>query len=139
MDEFKRQLKSDAGKIEADVSPDLRKRIEASLRAAEPVAAAESPARPRFSMWWISGLTGIACALLVLLFLDRAEPLPGPLPASASVVSTVPEPLPGDQVVFPLRAEAAEFTEPLEDELEKLQSDLEKARQAVEADLRGGI
>lgn len=139
MDEFKRQLKSDAGKIEADVSPELRKRIEASLRAAGPVVAREAPPRHRFSMWWISGFTGIACALLVLLFLNRAEPLPEVVPGSTPVASTVPEPLPGDQVVFPLRAEAAEFTEPLEEELLRLQSDLEKARQAVEEDLRGGF
>ena len=139
MDDLERQLKADAAAIPAEVSPELQKRIAASLQAADTAETSANPARARISSWWISGLTGVACALLLLVLFNRTEPLPAIEPDTVPVASTVPDSPPADQVEFPLRAEAAEFAEPLEDELEKLQSDLEKAREAVEAELRRGF
>ncbi|MDH4108162.1 MAG: anti-sigma factor [Gammaproteobacteria bacterium] len=136
MDKLEHELKQDAARIRADVTPELRARIEASLRAARLDRRESRDVRPGSYFWWFSGLTGVAATLLVVALLNRAgDPdtvAPDAPPANVVVVR-------GDTVdvrLVPLDVRNADFTEPLEDELEKLKSDLEKARDEVERDIR---
>ena len=134
MDKLERQLKEDAGLIKADLSPELQERIRVSLISTHPLD--QTPRKtemPGTTLWWASSLTGLAAAALLIVFInwnstvDPVEVVPDPAPDGASW------PIPTG---FPLNAETAEWTAPLEEELKNLQSDLEKARENVERDLR---
>lgn len=133
MDKLEQRLRDDAEHIRAEVSPEMQARIEAALRAAEPVRPVPTTRQPVATLWWASSLTGLAAAVLLIVLLnwnapetERVEPL-----ADTTVPGLVAE-MP---YRFPLHAETAELTEPLEAELEHLQQDLEKARRNVERDL----
>ena len=131
-DEFERRLLADANDIRADVSPQLRARINASIRSAAEQRTVPVAPGTRESFWWASSLTGIAAALLVIVLINwNREPVPEP----ASVTTVTPEisERPGS---IPLKVKTADLTGPLEEELQHLQSDLEKARETVEGDLR---
>lgn len=136
MDKLERRLKEDAAQIRADVSAELSARIDASLQAADRVRPDARIARRGFSMWWISSLTGVAAALLVITLLNRSDTATPDVPADPQISGVVPEYERQMQSEFPLRAETAVLTEPLEEELEKLKSDLEKAREDLAEDLR---
>ena len=132
MDKLAKQLKTDAGRIDVQVSDELEHRINASLQAVtqqkpEPVRA---PQRSTL-FWWASSLSGIAAALAVIAFIN-AQPTPaGPEPA---FVDTSPVP----EVVTPTidwKTESAMLTRPLQKELEDLQSDIKKAEEKVKRDI----
>ncbi|NOX67690.1 MAG: hypothetical protein GXP15_00750 [Gammaproteobacteria bacterium] len=136
MDELTKRLKQDAAGIQADVSPELAMRVAASIRASERETGDEEVRALRRSFWWASSLTGLAAAAIVLALLNRnavKEPLEVSEQPLASVVPESVWPLSRD---FTLKVENADFAEPLEDELEKLKGDLEKARNNVRRDLR---
>jgi len=129
MDKLAKQLREDAGKIECEVSAQLDNRIRASLEGVQP----EVSARPRresksFSFWWASSLTGVAAAIVVIVVINLRAPTPGP---------AVTEPQPQAFVVPTIEwhAETAVLTMPLEQEIEDLQADLEKAEDAVRQDI----
>ena len=132
MDKLEQRLREDAALIRAEVSAEFDKRLAASLEA----AAAERPAprqrrRARGSFWWASSLTGLAAAagLIALLNLWPAAT------DESGVRPTVAGPV-GDPPIMPLlRVETAVLTAPLEQELDDLEADLEKARKAVREDL----
>jgi hypothetical protein len=132
MDNFEKRLKRDADAIEAEMSPELRARIEASLHGIEPIRpAGRKPPSPGF--WWASSLTGLAAALTVIVVLNWNRPGPAP----AEQVADTPEPavtVPS-ATTPPLDIRTADFTSPLEEELIRLQSDIEKARESVREDL----
>ena len=132
MDRLERRLKEDAERIPADVGPQLRERIRASLEAIPPVESMPRRTdRPGFSLWLTSSLAGLAGALLVIAIVnwDRgAEP--------GAETASEPQTMWPIQGGASLTTETAEWTAPLEDELEKLKSDLEKAKENVERDLR---
>lgn len=139
MDKFDRQLKDDAEAIEAAVSPELRARIDASLHAAKASQPVTPVPRPATSLWWMSSLTGLVTALLIIAFFnlnrnDEPDPVQNPvaMPSQQSPERLFPE-------TFPLKTRPAVLTSPLEAELESLQSDLEKARESVERDLRKAL
>lgn len=141
MDELERRLKQDAADIPADVSAELAMRIDASLRAAERIKPRAGAGRRGFSIWWMSSLTGVAGALLVIAVLNRNDTSARNDTAAvdapaAPIASAVPDYRSRTQSEFPLRAETAVLTEPLEEELEKLRSDLETARDKLEEDFR---
>jgi len=136
MDKFEKRLKQDAAAIEAPVSAQLRARIDASLHGIEPLRpASKAPAATSPGLWWASSLTGLAAAVMVIVLINwnRTEPKMAPLPAVAeATVPADPEPL----LVAPLLdIRTADFASPLEEELVKLQSDIEKARESVRKDL----
>ena len=136
MDEFEKRLKRDAAQIRADVPDELRERIDASLRGIEPIRTA--PGRSTgttASLWWASSLTGLlfAASVIVLINWNRSEPETAPPPVTAG--TTVPEDPATDPDVTMLDIRTADFTSPLEEELDKLQSDLEKARETVRREL----
>lgn len=139
MDEFEKRLQADAAGIEADVSPELQARIDASIHATERERSATADHGHRRSSWWASSLTGVAAALLIILLLNR-NTADGPIePPGESVVRVVPEYVLPLNSEFLLKAENAVFTEPLEDELERLKSDLEKAKTNVSRELGAAL
>ena len=137
MDEFERQLKLDAENIEAKLSPELTARIDASVHAAREIRPVAPAPRTTTSLWWMSSLTGLVAALLIIAFLNLTRDDVDSGLTENPVVSSTPEYT--EQLFggsFPLDARPAVLTSPLEVELENLQSDLEKAREGVERDIK---
>ncbi len=127
MDKLAQQLRTDAGRIEVQVSEELDARIVASLRAVTPRDEATGvEKRRRVMLWWASGLTGVAAAAAVIAIVNWQEP---PVPAATPVDMLAGMPL------VDLRAETAMMTGPLQEELDKLQSDIRKAEQRVREDI----
>ena len=128
MDKLAKQLRTDAERIDVSVSDELDRRIEASLRAVTPEA--EMPSRvaakpPLF--WWASTLTGVAAAVAVIAIVNWQAPTEPVSATPVNIVAAVP--------VIDLKAEAAMLTGPLQEELDKLQSDLKKAEEKVKRDI----
>jgi hypothetical protein len=142
MDELKARLIEDAGEIEAVVSPELQQRIDASLHAARETrsVAGGRPAK-RNSLWLISSLTGLTAAALVILVISWNQPpetVPQMQVAGQQLEVTDNALLDGWNITggLSLNIESADLTRSLEDELVNLQSDLEKARENVEQDIK---
>jgi hypothetical protein len=143
MDEFELRLKQDAERIMVAPSPGLQSRIDASLAGARPVATPQSrqPGQPGVRLWWLSSLTGLASAAAIILFLNwNQRPADTDvLSPAASVDATKDAGLPDDWGVggiLPLRVKSADLTRSLEEEWVNLQSDLDKARQNLERDVK---
>jgi len=136
MDEFEKRLKRDAHSVHAEVSPELRSRIDASLRAVEPIRPAPVERRPTASLWWASSLTGLAAVLVLVIIANVNKPDVDPVEENVVAGHTEP-PLPIDiPLISPdLDIRSADFTSPLEEELLKLQADIEKARENVREDV----
>ena len=138
MDEFEKRLKRDADAIQAEVSPALKARIDASLQGVEPIRqAGRKPASVSF--WWASTVTGLAAALLVIALVNWNQPGQDVPPAETTAALPTESELPTEPAM-PIGPEmldirTADFTSPLEQELINLQSDIEKARESVEEDL----
>ena len=142
MDELKTRLIEDAGEIDAVVSPELQRRIDASLNAARETRSVAG-ARPekRNSLWMISSLTGLAAAALVMLVIgwNRQPETAAQEQVAGQRVQAADQSLPEGWDIMgglSLNIESADLTRSLEDELVNLQSDLEKARQSVERDVK---
>lgn len=130
MDKLANQLKQDAGRIDARISDELERRIEASLQAIEPEKSAKSRPEGRpASFWWASGLTGITAAIAVIAILNSLDSAPVNETPPPSLVNSYEVP------TIRLRTESAMLTEPLRQELENLQSDLKKAEEKVKQDM----
>ena len=135
MDKFERQLKEDAGLIKAELSPELQERIRASLESTRPEdQASRNTQTPGTNLWWASSLTGLAAAALVIVLINWNSTV---TPVDDQPPSATPGTGLSLQSGFPLIANTADWAAiPLEEELKALQSDLEKARENVERDLR---
>ena len=133
MDKLAQRLKGDALLIDAEVSPELERRIDASLRSVQP----EKPAAPLVgrrpaTFWWASSLTGVAAALAIIAVVNF-ESQPDVQPA-AQFADTNPV----IELTTPMvdwKAESAMLTEPLQQELLDLQADIKKAEQKVKRDI----
>ena len=128
MDKLAKQLRADAERIDVSVSAELDRRIDASLRAVTPepdVRRSAPPARPPL-FWWASTITGIAAAVAVIAIVNLRAPQETVVP-QLDLVATVPP--------IDLKAETAMLTAPLQDELDRLQSDLKKAEEKVKRDI----
>jgi hypothetical protein len=137
MDEFEKRLKQDADAISATVSPELRARIDASLHGIEPIRLAK-PRSPAIRLWWASSLTGLAAAVLAIVLINWNQPAPESTPAGA--VASLPPPTATEPPLaaaspLPLDIRTADFASPLQEELARLQSDIERARESVREDL----
>lgn len=128
MDKLANQLRRDAEQINVSISDELEHRIEASLRAATPVVERPQspPARPPL-FWWASSVTGFAAALAVIAIVNWQVGEEEATPATVPVAQLEPP--------IALKLESAMVTAPLEEELENLQSDLEKAKEKVRRDI----
>ena len=128
MDKLAKQLREDAQRIDVSISDELDRRIDASLRAATPETETQRPApvaRPPL-FWWASTITGIAAAIAVIALVNLQEPEQPTAPA-VDLMATVPS--------IELKAETAMLTAPLQEELDRLQSDLKKAEEQVKRDI----
>lgn len=133
MDKLAQQLKADALLIDAEVSPELDRRIAASLGGVRPELA-EVPAvrRSVSAFWWASSLTGVAATLTIIAVIN-SHSQSGVVPEVTSVQTS-----PVIELTTPLvdwKAESAMLTQPLQEELDKLQSDIKKAEQIVKQDI----
>lgn len=139
MDEFAKRLKEDAAGIQVEVSPELEARIAASIHATERGTGGPNVPARHHSFWWASSLTGLVAAALIIALLNwNAVDVPIETPKD-QVASVVPEYVRQLNTDFSLKIENADFAEPLEDELEKLKADYEKARNNVRRDLRSAF
>lgn len=133
MDRLERRLRDDAALIRADLSPELDERIRASLEAAAAAPAPRERMRRTSLFWWTSSLTGLAAALgfvaLLNLQPEAADPVQTVAPATVAGSAAEPIEMPA------LRTRTAVLTAPLEEELDELEADLEKARAVVREDL----
>jgi hypothetical protein len=137
--DLEQRLREDAGTIDAEVSPQLQQRIAASIHSTKQLRSVSSPQRHKSSYWWASSLTGVTAALLIILLINQdREAGRQPDESSDMVTTTTPEVMEMYRP-FPLSARTADLTEPLEEELQHLQSDLEKARESVVRDLRSAL
>ena len=133
MDNLEQRLRDDAAEIRVDVPPHVSARLQASLRAARTAA----PARRQFSfpLWLAASLTGVAASAVAIVAVNWGGLAGrGPEPAEA-VAYSVPEYVSELERQIPLRAKTADLTGPLEEELENLRSDFERAKKNVEQDL----
>ncbi|MGI9204641.1 MAG: hypothetical protein ACR2Q3_11550 [Woeseiaceae bacterium] len=136
MDEFEKRLKQDADAVEASVSPQLRARIDASLRSTERARPTGPETRPASRLWWASSLTGLTAtiAFIAVLNMNRSEPPPAVVPVAD--MPTVPDTARDFPLIPPeLDIQSAEFAGPLEEELLRLRADIEKARNSVREDI----
>ena len=128
MDKLAKQLHDDAQRIDASVSDELERRIEASLRASTPELEGSRPApvTPPPLLWWASTITGVAAAVAVIAIANwRAPDQPAAPPVN--IVAAMPS--------LDLNAETAMLTGPLQQELDRLQSDLKKAEEKVKQEI----
>ena len=130
MDKLAKQLREDAQKVDATISPQLDERIRASLQNVAPEPAGKPRATPRPAwFWWASSLTGVAAAVAVIVIINLQTPAPEPMAVDAPVTPSMVLP------TIEWQAETAVLTAPLEQEIEDLQSDLKKAEEAVRQDI----
>lgn len=134
MNELEKRLKQDANAIDADVSTAWRARMEASLRATERLPAVSPRKRAVHRLWLASSLTGLASAIGVIAVMNWQQ-TQLPSPADSEAMTTVPRATSATSAMAFLDIRTADFTGPLEEELEHLQSDLEKARLNMQRDL----
>jgi hypothetical protein len=138
MDEFKKRLKQDADGIHAEVSQKLEDRIRASLRATRRHAPQSKRRSATSKLWWASSLTGLAAALIAIVVVNLQPVAVEPAAPVAANLQTVPDYqgyMEQLQERLPLRTDSVEFTRGLEEELVRLQADLEKARENVSRDI----
>ncbi len=129
MDKLAEQLKRDAEMIDVKVSDDLERRIAASLQGLSPER--EAPRQRPAVFWWASSLTGVTAALLLITVFNvrtEREELPQAT-RDTSPVATVVSP------IIEWNAQSAMLTSPLRQELDDLQSDIDKARRKVRDDI----
>lgn len=144
MDKLSAQLRVDAKRIEASVSSDLEKRIQASLTGVTPWADPAVRQSPRQSahrnvkpaaLWWASSLTGIAAAIVLVVWVNwMQQPALAPVttPVAANYSSS-PDPSNSSPMAPPidLHAETAALTGPLKQEYSAVQTDLKRAEKQV--------
>jgi len=128
MDKLAERLREDADKIDATISVELDERIQASLRgiSPEPARRAAPPSRT-FSMWWASGITGVAAAVAVFAVINMQQPEPESMTEPAVPPLALP--------FVDWNARTAVLTGPLQQEYEDLQADLKKAEQVLKDDI----
>ena len=131
MDKLTRQLHRDADRIEVEVSDELDRRIDASLRAMQPERATLPEQRRRPTGFWLaSSLTGVIAATLIIAVFNTESYRTNVTPA-VSTVSANSNAVPA----IDWQAESAMLTEPLRQELEYLQSDFRKAEEKLKRDM----
>lgn len=136
MDEFEKRLKRDAEDIRAGITPELKERIDASIRGTKRIKPVPDAASSGINLWWTSSLTGLAAAVIVIVLINWNRPVAEPVPVEPVADRTVPAAIVELQGFSPPRLiRTAEFTTPLEEELTRLQADIERARATVRKDI----
>ena len=129
MDKLAKRLRDDADQINCTVSDELDGRIAASLQGTQVQATGQRIRKPRpVSFWWTSSLTGVAVAAAIIVAVNMQAPEP-------AAGTTEPDQAPVAVPAIEWNARSAVFTGPLQQEIDDLQSDLEKAQEAVKQDI----
>lgn len=129
MDKLALQLREDAEKIDAGISPQLDARLTSSLQGVKPESVRQPQRESKsFAFWWASSLTGVAAAALVIVIVNLRAPEPAPM-----ATNTTPAPLVLPSIEW--NARSAVLTSPLVQEIDDLQSDLKKAEEVVKQDI----
>ena len=135
MDKLAKQLKRDAESIDVGISDELDRRIGASLQGIRPEPVLRQPPRQRPAVfWWASSLTGVAAALVLISVLNmrsEREVLPVADPGTSPVAMSTSTATP----IVEWNAQSAMLTSPLRQELNDLQSDIDKARKKAREDI----
>lgn len=133
MDKLANQLKLDAEQIDVRISDELEQRIEASLQGIAPQRRMRPDAMTRpAGFWWASSLTGVAVTLLIVAFFNFQsghQQQPDVLTTTSPMVAMPSVPR------IDWRTESAMLTSPLRQELDNLQSDIQKAEQRVRREI----
>jgi len=135
MDEFEDRLKRDAYAIQADPGPELRARIDASLRATEQIRPVPESRDSGMNLWWASSITGLATAIVVIVLINWNSPVTEVMPVEPVAGDIVPDYIDELESLYSPPIKTADFTNPLEDELLRLQADIERARENVREDI----
>lgn len=136
MDEFEQRLKRDAEDIRAEITPEFSERIDVSIRATKRIKPVPDSRTSGINLWWTSSLTGLAAAIIVIVLINWNRPVAEPVPVEPVAERTVPAAIDELQGLSPPRLiKTAEFTTPLEEELARLQADIERARATVRKDI----
>lgn len=138
MDEFEKRLKQDAADIKAEVSPQLQARIAAAVHSAGRDVQRNPRSASVSNIWWASSLTGLAAAVIVIVLMNLNQTGVEQQTPPTTVATTVPdhrEYLAELQENLPLRTETVEFSQGLDEEWQRLQADLAKARQSISRDV----
>jgi hypothetical protein len=135
MDELEQQLKRDAAEIDAGDTAQLRTRINASLNQTAQIRPVPESRSRGINLWWASSITGLATAAAVIVLINWSQPGIDAEPDVLIVNETVPDFVENFQDFDMPKIKAAEFAGPLEDELIKLQADIEKARKNLREDI----
>jgi len=131
MDKFEDRLKHDAEQIDTGDTTALRARIDASIRATNRIRPVPEARDSGISLWWASSITGLATALIVIVLINLNQPEVPDIPAEPVASETVPDYIEEIQGLASPEIRTADFTSPLEDELVKLQADIERAEKTV--------
>jgi len=127
MDKLAQKLRDDAARIDVEVSDELDRRIEASLQGVTPEVRKPRPAVRPPLFWWASTITGIAAAIAVIAVVNWQTPEEPAALAPVDLMAATPS--------IDLKTETATLTAPLQEELDKLQSDLKKAEEKVKREI----
>lgn len=140
MDRLEEQLRIDAEQIDVEVSGELDRRILASLHNAVPATQKTHSVtqRPAF-FWWASSLTGLATAFVIIAVFNAFSATDEPVQPLAEL-PTVGDPrsMTRTQTFAPpidWQAESAMLTQPLQQEMLDVQSDIRKVEQRVREDI----
>jgi hypothetical protein len=87
------------------------------------------------NLWWASSLTGLAAAIAVIVLINWNRPVMEEMPPELAQSKTVPDYAGEIPDLYRPQIKAADFTKPLEDELARLQADIERARRNVKEDI----
>ncbi len=131
MDKLEQQLQQDAEEIRPILAPEVSARLMARIKDTQQAGSRDERHGSGISWWLASSLTGVAAAAVVLAVMSLNSEMSPQQPAGEFVAQTVPKELAEFDNRLPLRLENVVMTTPLEEELQNLESDLEKAREAV--------
>jgi hypothetical protein len=140
MDKLEQRLQQDAEEIRPTLAPEVSARLMARIKDTQQVARREGHGKSRMSWWLASSLTGVVAAAVVLAVVNRPVTLAPDHPsATPSIAQATPDEAAAIDSGLKLKLQSVVMTTPLEEELQNLESDFEKAREAVRRELRGSI
>ena len=136
MDRIEQRLRREAADIEARAPSASVRRAQAAVHAEQ---SRDTRTRaPHSAPWWLVGLAAAGVAAVVLLAV-RPDMPPRETAPTMSAMPATPRSLAQPRDIAPLpimQLDTVARTAPLDAELERLQADLERARETISDDIR---
>lgn len=136
MDRIEQRLRREAADIDARAPSASVRRAQAAVHAEQ---SRDARARgPHTAPWWLVGLAAAGVAAVVLLAV-RPDTLPHETAPTVSAMPATPQSLTPPRDIAPLpimELDTVARTAPLDAELQRLQADLERARETISDDIR---